>query len=164
LFDSGTELGTEFGRKLHANSGWVASRIEYVLDHGDGIPTLVVHVGADMFVRKAYRPNEWHHDMSVTTDRGHLKTGETRQFRVAGPLCFAGDYLSDSVELPADTKDGDLLLVHDAGAYTFSMWSVYNSRRFPSIIGYRGGGASIHCLRSAQTTAELVEFWSAPRS
>ncbi len=160
IFDSDTSLGTEFGRAVHANSGWVASRIEYVLDHGDNIPTLVVHVGADMFVRKAYRPTDWHHDMSVTTRDGALRNGDTRLFRVAGPLCFAGDYLSDGIQLPADTVEGDFLLIRDAGAYTFSMWSVYNSRRFPAVLGYADHGKAIHQLREAQTVGDLVAFWS----
>jgi diaminopimelate decarboxylase len=93
-----------------------------------------------MFLRKAYRPDDWHHDISVCDSSGKLLTGTQREFRVAGPLCFADDYLDRSVSLPANISEGDYVIIHDAGAYTFSMWSMYNSRQFPSIIGYEGAG------------------------
>ena len=40
---------------------------------------------------------------------------------VAGPLCFQGDYQAKDVELPAP-EDGDILAIHDTGAYTMSMY------------------------------------------
>lgn len=161
LFDPEVFLVTEFGRSVHASCGWVASKIEYVIEHGDAAPTLLVHVGADMFLRKAYRPDDWHHDISVCDSSGRLRTGPQRLFRVAGPLCFAGDYLDSGVSLPANVTEGDYVLIHDAGAYTFSMWSMYNSRQFPTIIGYEGTGESFRCLRRRQSTDDIVDFWSA---
>jgi diaminopimelate decarboxylase len=160
LFSPSVSLVTEFGRSLHAHCGWVASKIEYRVEGSDGIPTLLVHVGADMFVRKAYRPDDWHHDISVCDSNGQLRTGTSRTFRVAGPLCFAGDYLDRNVSLPEDVTDGDFVIVHDAGAYTFSMWSLYNSRQFPPIIGYEGSGVHFRCLRNRQPVEEIVRFWS----
>jgi len=160
LFTSDIRLVTEFGRSLHAGAGWVASRVEYVQDHPCGSPTVLTHVGADMFLRKAYRPDEWHHDMSVCDSAGHLRRGPPRTFDIAGPLCFAGDFLGRDVALPEDLQEGDYLLIHDAGAYTFGMWSVYNSRFFPAILGYEDEGVSFQHLRRRQTTSELVRFWS----
>lgn len=160
LFDPGVSLITEFGRSVHASCGWVASRIEYVVEHGDAMPTLFVHVGADMFLRKAYRPNDWHHDISICDSSGRLRTGPQRMYSVAGPLCFAGDYIDRGVSLPANVSEGDFLLIHDAGAYTFSMWSIYNSRQFPAIIGYEGAEKRFRCLRRRQLAEEIVDFWS----
>ena len=160
LFEPGVALVTEFGRSLHANCGWVASKIEYAVDNGNDLPTLLVHVGADMFVRKAYRPDDWHHDLSVCDPSGRLRVGPKKPFRVAGPLCFAGDFLDRNVALPADVREGDYLLIHDAGAYTFSMWSIYNSRQFPAIIGYEGEEPTFKCLRRRQSVDEIVDFWS----
>jgi diaminopimelate decarboxylase len=160
LFTPSVSLVTEFGRSLHASCGWVASKIEYRVESSDGTPTLLVHVGADMFVRKAYRPDDWHHDISVCDSKGNLRTGTMRTFRVAGPLCFAGDYLDRSVSLPNDATEGDYVIVHDAGAYTFSMWSLYNSRQFPPIIGYEGPGTKFRHLRNRQSVEDIVKFWS----
>lgn len=162
LFAPTTQLASELGRAIHANTGWACARIEYVLNNDD-VPTVVTHLGADMFVREAYRPEDWHHEMSVTSPTGDLRRGELREFRVAGPLCFSGDFLSRSIELPADTQAGDLLLVHDAGAYTFSMWSVYNSRLFPTVLGIEPDG-SFAVLRPKQETSDIVQFWGAPPS
>lgn len=161
LFDPEVSLVTEFGRAIHAGCAWVASRIEYVVEHDDSTSTLLTHVGADMFLRKAYRPDDWHHDISVCDSRGQFRTGPQKAFRVAGPLCFAGDYLDQSVFLPANINEGDYVIIHDAGAYTFSMWSMYNSRQFPPIIGYEGEGENFHFLRPRQSLDEIVRFWSA---
>ena len=43
---------------------------------------------------------------------------------VAGPLCFQGDYQARDVELPLPS-DGDILAIHDTGAYTMSMYCRY---------------------------------------
>jgi len=161
IFDQDIQLITEFGRSMHAGCGWAATRIEYVVDHGDAPPTLIVHVGADMFLRKTYRPCDWHHDLSVCDSTGKLRTGSRREFSIAGPLCFAGDYLERSVLLPKTVREGDYLLIHDSGAYTFSMWSMYNSRRFPIILGYEGTGLNFRCLRPRQSDDDIVDFWSA---
>lgn len=160
LFDPDLYLITEFGRSLHANCGWVASRVEYVVEHGDGSATLIIHVGADMFLRKAYRPGDWHHDISVCDTTGQLRTQPHRVYNVAGPLCFAGDYLARGVSLPMSVREGDYVLIHDAGAYTFSMWSMYNSRQFPAILGYEENGETFHLLKERQTTDDIVTFWS----
>lgn len=160
LFDPGVFLITEFGRSLHASCGWVASKVEYVCSSDDVIPTLFVHVGADMFLRKAYRPRDWHHDISVCDSNGQLRKGPNRTFRVAGPLCFAGDYLDRSASIPEDVTEGDYVIIHDVGAYTFSMWSLYNSRQFPPIIGYEEASNTFRWLRRRQSVAEIVRFWS----
>ncbi|HKG45852.1 MAG TPA: hypothetical protein VKB02_03940 [Pyrinomonadaceae bacterium] len=159
LFAPEVVLVTEFGRALHATCGWVATKVEYVIEHDYGA-TLIVHVGADMFLRKAYRPDDWHHDISVCDPRGELHTGSEREFSVAGPLCFAGDYLNRSVWLPANVSEGDYIIVHDSGAYTFSMWSLYNSRQFPAVIGYNEADGSFHCLRPRQSLEQIVDFWA----
>ena len=49
------------------------------------------------------------------------KNGETIMVDVAGPLCFQGDYQARDVELPQPT-DGDILAIHETGAYTMSMY------------------------------------------
>lgn len=159
LFAPEVVLVTEFGRALHASCGWVASKVEYVIEHDSG-STLIVHVGADMFLRKAYRPDDWHHDISICDSKGQLHTGPEREFSVAGPLCFAGDYLNRSVSLPVNVSEGDYIIVHDSGAYTFSMWSLYNSRQFPTVIGYNEADGNFHCLRPRQSLEQIVDFWT----
>jgi diaminopimelate decarboxylase len=156
LFTPSWRLITEFGRFIQANAGWVASRIEYV--KAGAQPTLVAHVGADLFLRRCYRPEDWHHDLFLTDGAGRIKTGPTRRYTVAGPLCFAGDVLARQLALP-EAQPGDFLIIRDAGAYTLSMWSRYNSRQIPKVIGYDGDGFTL--LRRRESLTELAAFWGA---
>ena len=43
---------------------------------------------------------------------------------LAGPMCFQGDYLAKEVDLPKAAA-GDILAIHDTGAYTVAMYSKY---------------------------------------
>ena len=86
------KLITEFGRYIFANAGWTASRVEYV-KKSSMIDTVMIHLGADMFIRKIYNPNDWHHEINVLDYKGKLKTGKRKKYCIAGPLCFAGDIL-----------------------------------------------------------------------
>ena len=160
LFGPEVTLVTEFGRSIHANSSWVATRIEYIRSDDADSSTIYVHVGADMFLRVAYRPSDWHHDLTVCSSTGQLRTGTCKLYRVAGPLCFAGDYLERRVFLPDNIAEGDYILIHDSGAYTYSMWSLYNSRQFPSVLGYEMGDSSFRYLKRRQAIEDIVDFWS----
>ncbi|MEW6261110.1 MAG: diaminopimelate decarboxylase [Thermodesulfobacteriota bacterium] len=151
-------LITEFGRWIHANTAWAASRIEYVKRSGD-TRTAMIHVGADMFLRKCYRSDEWHHELTVVDDKGMLKTDRhASPSVVAGPLCFAGDVLARDVHLP-DMAEGDYVLIHDVGAYTFSMWSRYNSRQLPKFIGYEDDGERFVVLKDRERLEDVCRFW-----
>jgi diaminopimelate decarboxylase len=107
----------------------------------------VIHVGANQFLRTAYLPNEWKHSISVFDSTGNPKGCEYDNGNdhavvvpfllhdIAGPLCFAGDYLAKRVWLP-EIQAGDYLVIHDTGGYTMSMYSRYNSRCASGIYGY----------------------------
>lgn len=158
LFSGEFKLITEFGRYLHANTGWTVSRVEYVKP-GAELKTLMIHVGADLFIRKCYQPEYWNHEITVFDRNGQLKTGkDSQKYVIAGPLCFAGDMIARGIELP-EVEVGDYVLIHDTGAYTLSMWSRYNSRQIPKVIGYFDDGASIEILRERESLSDLFEFW-----
>lgn len=151
-------LFTEFGRWSYTNSGWTISRVEYV-KHDPGINTVMLHVGADLFVRECLNPKDWPHEFSVYDPAGNLKTGVDEQpYNLAGPLCFSGDIIARNVSLPV-IGQGDFVVVHDTGGYTFSMWSRYNSRLTPRILGYTGNGEEIGILRERETVADVARFW-----
>jgi diaminopimelate decarboxylase len=159
LFTNRFRLFTEFGRYIHANAGWVASRVEYVKREKD-YNIIMTHTGADLFLRKCYNPADWYHYISVVDKHGNLKTGtDKNKYTIAGPLCFAGDILARDIELPL-VNEGDYLLIHDAGAYTLSMWSRYNSRQIPKVIGYYSGDDDFEVLKVRERPEDLVEFWS----
>jgi len=157
LFTPHFSLLTEFGRWVYVNAGWTVSRVEYV-KHDPGISTLMIHAGADLFLRECLNPISWPHEYSVFDKSGNLKSGsDIIPYNLAGPLCFSGDILARNITLPI-VEEGDYLVIHDTGGYTYSMWSRYNSRQTPRIIGYRGDEFEI--LRERESYDDVAGFWS----
>jgi diaminopimelate decarboxylase len=163
LFTGRYRLVTEFGRYFHANTAWAVSRVEYVKRTGDrsgGRTSAAIHLGADMFLRRTYAPEHWHHNFSVLDREGLPKRGEPAPITIVGPLCFQGDVLARDLLLPP-VDEGDSLVVHDAGAYTLAMWSRYNSRQMPLVVGYEDDGETTVVLRKRESPDTLLKFWSA---
>ncbi len=159
LFSGVFRLITELGRYIYATTGWVASRVEYV-KREPAYNIIMTHVGADLFLRKSYNPGDWHHHITVVDQHGNIKTGTDRnKYTVAGPLCFGGDIIGRDLELPV-VLAGDYILIHDAGAYTLSMWSRYNSRQMPKVVGYSDESETFELLMERESKEDLYEFWS----
>lgn len=160
LFDRNRRLITEFGRWLHAPCAFAASRVAYTKPrHGGVIAT--IHFGADLMLRRAYRPDQWYHRLSIHESDGTPHQGDETDLTVAGPLCFSGDLIADGIRLP-QPKPGDYVVAHDVGAYTFSMWSRYCSRSFPPIYGIRRreDDLEFEALHDGESGEQVVDFWS----
>jgi diaminopimelate decarboxylase len=151
-------LITEFGRWTYTNAAWTVSRVEYV-KQDPGVNTAMLHVGADLFVRECLNPKDWPHEYSVLDSMGNLKQGVSENpWNLAGPLCFSGDIIAKGVSLPM-MDQGDHLVIHDTGGYTISMWSRYNSRFAPKILGYTGDGKEFVILKKRETMEDIMRFW-----
>ncbi len=164
LFSAKYKLITEFGRYLHSPAGWSLSRVQSVKRDfavfDKRVNTAMIHLGADMFLRKCYNPDKWDHELFVTDSEGRPKTGrDVNPYKVAGPLCFSGDIIAENLPLPM-VEAGDYVVVRDTGAYTLSMWSRYNSRQIPVVLGYRENGRQFEILRKRETVESVVQFWS----
>ncbi len=146
--DSGN-LFTELGRYIAAHAGVLVARVIKVKGS-----IAYITVGADGFVREAYRPSDWYHDIFILSPDGSLKNSTPTPQTIAGPLCFSGDLLCTNRELPK-IEVGDFVVVADVGAYTFSMWSRYNSRPMPGIYGVDGA-----LLKKPETSEDILRFWS----
>ena len=156
LFDGSIQLMTEFGRFVFANAGVAVSRVEYVKESADE-HVLIGHLGADFMLRTAYLPQDWPHTFSVLDKKGNPKSGVKQSYSIAGPLCFGGDFIGRSVRLPRVVA-GDLLLIHDIGAYTLGMWSRYNSRRMPVVLGISKG--KVQVLKKRENLTDILKFWT----
>jgi diaminopimelate decarboxylase len=157
LFDGSYKLITEFGRYVFANTASAISKVEYVKEQLDS-KIAIIHLGADFLLRKAYNPTNWHHDISVIDKQGRLKMGtDKKPYMVAGPLCFGGDIIEESIQLPV-IEAGDYLVIHDVGAYTLSMWSRYNSRQMPEVLGVSKKEISV--LKKRETLFDILKFWT----
>ncbi|GAB5368721.1 hypothetical protein AAMO2058_001344100 [Amorphochlora amoebiformis] len=161
IWDEGFSIYTEMGRSLTSKMGWTASRVEAVKESG-GRRIAICHVGADLFVRTAYQPQNWPHRISVFSSEGNPKEAPFLHQDIAGPLCFSGDLIATKRSLPR-IDEGDIIVVHDTGAYTYSMFSRYNSRLAPSVYGYYGleghEDISFELVKAAETVEQVVKFW-----
>jgi len=127
---------TEFGQWTHAPAGWVASRVEYVDQRRDRADIAFLHVGADLFLRDVYTSRRSYR-FAVLDERLVPKGGNSAPVDLVGPLCFAGDVLAEGVALPP-IEPGDWLLILDAGANTYGLWSRHCSRRLPRCVAVEG--------------------------
>jgi len=125
------QLRTEFGQWTHSAAGYAMTRVEYV---GEGaVPSIFIHLGADFFTRHVYVPAT-PLAFKVFGSDGTEKTERKRAYNVAGPLCFAGDYLARNIELPI-VDEGDWLLISNVGANTYGLWSRHCTRTIPKVLG-----------------------------
>lgn len=156
LFTSRYQLITEYGRYINANAAVAISKVEYVKDFKSK-KIASIHIGADLMLRECYNPSDWYHEISVLDQYGQLKTGKDEiPYDIAGPLCFSGDIIAKDLTLPK-LEEGDFIVVHDMGAYTLGMWSRYNSRQIPLVLG--ADKDNLRVLKNKETVEELNEFW-----
>lgn len=120
----GRELWLEPGRYLVAEAGVLLARVTQLKDK-----VASAFVGVATGMNSLIRPALYgaHHDI-VNLSRLDV-AGPLREFDVVGPICETGDVLGHGRLLPADTAEGDVLLIATAGAYGAAMASHYNLRQ-----------------------------------
>ena len=64
--------------------------------------------------------------------------GVMQPFDIAGPLCFAGDYLAHGAQLPQATAEGHWLSISATGANTYGLWPRHCSRSVPKYLCWDG--------------------------
>ena len=62
------------------------------------------------------------HHMTILRSDGSENTSNWEEQDIAGPLCFQGDYITKSQNLPR-IEGGDLVVLHDTGGYTHALYS-----------------------------------------
>jgi len=148
-------LEIEPGRFLVAESGLMLSEVRATKDAGANHFALV-DAGFSELMRPAMYGS--FHAMSVIAADGGERPA--RASVIAGPLCESGDVFTQEDggvvaprELP-QAQVGDLLVIHDTGAYGASMSSNYNSR--PLAAELLVDGAADRLIRRRQTVEELL--------
>ena len=154
----GHHLGLELepGRYLVAESGVLLGTVRATKDAGSNHFVLV-----DTGFNELMRPSMYgsYHGMHVQR-RGVGVLPAQGDAVVAGPLCESGDVFTQGesgVVLPrplGDAQVGDLLVIHDTGAYGASMSSNYNSRPLAAEVLVEDGKARL--IRRRQTVDELL--------
>ncbi len=135
-------LVTEFGQWTHFHTGYALSDVEYVLQRGER-QVAYVHLGADFLLRDAYvkpRGIAW-----VPLRAGQVLPQGDCLTDLAGPLCFAGDYLEKGVVMPA-LQHGDELLFLGTGSNAYALWSRHTSRTIPAVYGVDYAARAVELL------------------
>jgi diaminopimelate decarboxylase len=110
---------SEPGRYMMANAGIFLTKVLYEKINGEKRFVIVDGAMNDLLRPSLY--SAYHKIEAVQ------KEGERSKADVVGPVCESGDFLGKDVELPP-LNHNDILVVHSAGAYGFTMSSNYNTR------------------------------------
>jgi len=117
----GIELWLEPGRYLVAAAGALIARVTQTKSKDD-IRYIGVATGMNSLIRPALY-GAWHEIVNLT----RIDEPATEIANVVGPICESADFLGHDRLLPP-TREGDVLLIGNAGAYGRAMSSRYNLR------------------------------------
>jgi len=165
LFSGKYKIITEFGRSLLLKAGKSLSRINYIKHWLPEFvqPICLLHFGTNQFVREVYLPHLWNHRITALDGKTgtNKQSDETLKYDLAGPLCFQGDFLAHNVEMPK-LEQNDVIVIHETGGYTMSMYSRYNSITPSAVYAYeknQSGNFRIYCFKERETPEETLSFW-----
>lgn len=112
-------LLVEPGRFLVGNAGVLLTRVLYRKRTG-GREYVITDAGMNDLLRPSHY--NAYHRIEAVRPRGARVVAD-----IVGPVCESGDFFALDRDVD-DVQPGDLLVIHSAGAYGFSMASNYNSR------------------------------------
>lgn len=139
------QLWIEPGKYLVSEAGYLVTRTNVVKE----TPALTF-AGVDSGLNHLIRPmmyNAYHEIVNISNPNGPLKT-----YTVVGNICET-DTLGSDRELN-EVREGDLLVLKNAGAYGYSMASNYNSRLKPAEVLVINGVAKL--IRDRDTFEDLL--------
>lgn len=142
----------EPGRVLVGNAGVLVTRVLYTKAGADKHFVIVDSAMNDLMRPSLY--GAYHEISPVFQTESPRVTAD-----VVGPICESGDFLAKDREMPS-AKPGDLLSVHSAGAYGFSMSSNYNSR--PRVAEVMVKDNEFFVIRQRETYETLVSGEAIP--
>ena len=156
FLDHPVRMEIEPGRFLVAESGCLVTEVRAVKKVGRR-NFMLVNAGFNDLMRPALY-GAYHH-MTVLDAQGAPVNRPAHDYVVGGPLCESGDIFTQDEEgvtprsLP-EAQVGDLLIMHDTGAYGASMSSNYNSRTLLPEVLIEQGQARL--IRRAQPLSDLL--------
>jgi bifunctional diaminopimelate decarboxylase / aspartate kinase len=117
----GVAVWIEPGRYLVAAAGALIARVTQTKSKDD-VRYVGIATGMNSLIRPALY-GAWHEIVNLT----RLDEPATEIVNVVGPICESADFLGHDRLLPP-TREGDVLLIANAGAYGYAMSSRYNLR------------------------------------
>ncbi len=139
----------EPGRYMVANAGAFFTKVLYEKVN-DGKRFVIVDGAMNDLIRPSLY-NAYHKIEAVLKDADAEKTPAD----VVGPVCESGDFFGKDVPLPP-LEHNDLIVVHSAGAYGFTMASNYNTRAKAAEVALEGGKDRL--IRQRETYEDQVRL------
>lgn len=122
LNDLNCELQSEPGRWLVGHCGALITQVQYI-KKTSAKTFLVVDSGMNHLIR----PSLYEADHLILP---LVKSSENMKADVVGPICESSDFFAKDRTL-GKVYEGDFVAVMDAGAYGYSMASIYNLQELP---------------------------------
>ncbi|MGZ3938535.1 MAG: diaminopimelate decarboxylase family protein, partial [Flavisolibacter sp.] len=126
------QLWFEPGKYLVSECGYLITRVNVVKDNGAQI-----FAGVNSGLNHLIRPmmyDAYHHIVNISNPGGQEKV-----YNVTGYICETDTLAAD--RLLHEVREGDYLVLFNAGAYGFEMSSNYNSRYKPAEVLVKDGEA-----------------------
>jgi len=137
----------EPGRYMVANGGAFFTRVLYEKQNGEKRFVIVDGAMNDLLRPSLY--NAYHKIEALGVE------GQKSPADVVGPVCESGDFLGKDVALPP-LAHNDILVVHSAGAYGFTMASNYNTRAKVAEVALEGGEDRL--IRQRETFEDQIRL------
>ena len=144
-------VSIEPGRSIAGNAGILVTEVAYLKENTNKNFAIIDAAMNDLMRPSLY--NAWHTISPITTPSEHTKD---RIYDVVGPVCETGDILGKDRRLAIEPED--LLAIHSAGAYGFTMSSNYNTR--PRAAEVLVNDKQWQIIRERETTADLFALES----
>lgn len=139
------EIWFEPGKFLVSECGYLITKVNVIKDNGDQV-FVAVNSGLNHLIRPMMY-DAYHHIENISNPHG-----QHRVYQVTGYICETDNFATDR-ELP-EVREGDLLVLYNAGAYGFEMSSHYNSRYKPAEVLVKNGQAFL--IREADQFDDLI--------
>ncbi len=137
----------EPGRFLVGNGGYFLTKVLYEKVNGDKRFIIVDGAMNDLIRPSLYNA---YHKIEILSS---VKNPEISKANIVGPVCESGDFFAKNIDAPK-TNPGDLVVIHSAGAYGFTMSSNYNSRPRAAEVAVENG--SDRLIRRRETFEDLI--------
>jgi len=138
----------EPGRFLVGNGGYFITKVLYEKINSDKRFVIVDGAMNDLIRPSLY--NAYHKIEVLST----VENSDISEANIVGPVCESGDFFAKNVKIPK-TNPGDLVIIHSAGAYGFTMSSNYNTRPRAAEVGVEDGKDRL--IRRRETFEDLIE-------
>lgn len=139
------EIWFEPGKFLVSEAGYLITRVNVLKNNGDQV-FAAVNSGLNHLIRPMMY-DAYHHIGNISNPDGPPKV-----YQVTGYICETDNFATDR-ELP-EIREGDLLVLYNAGAYGFEMASNYNSRYKPAEVLVKDGKPRL--IREADHFEDLI--------